>query len=95
MAVNELLEREKRTAGAVICREALPAFSVSIGVWTVREHVRAALGTEPFLFETMDAAFAFIDSRMDIKKDGWVRNSSVLKDFYTQRRIEDYYGRSA
>ncbi len=95
MAVNELLEQEKRTAGAVICREALPAFSVSIGVWTVREHVRAALKTKPFSFDTMDKAFEFIDTKTDIKKDGWVKNSSVLTDFYTQRRIEDYYGRSA
>ncbi len=47
MAVNELLTRERRTAGAVIMREAHPGYVMPVGVWNVRENVRAALKTVP------------------------------------------------
>ena len=91
MAVNELLLKERRTAGAVIMREAHPGYVMPVGVWNVRENVRAALTTKPYKFDTLDKALAHVDGVMDIKKDTWIKNSGILKDFLTQRRIEDYY----
>lgn len=91
MAVNELLTKERRTAGAVIMREAHPGYIMPVGVWNVRENVRAALRTEPRRFETLDGALTFIDSMMDIKRTNWIRNSDILKDWIVQRRIEEYY----
>lgn len=95
MAVNELLEREKRTAGAVICREAHPGYVMPVGVWNVRENVRMALTGEPRRFDTLDRMFEYLDTVFDIKKHGWIRNSDVFSDYMRQRRIEDYYGPSA
>lgn len=95
MAVNELLEREHRTAGAVICREAHEGYVMPVGVWNVRENVRMALKTEPLRFDTMDAALTFIESKMDLKRQTWIRNSGVLTDWFTQKRIEDFFGASA
>ena len=95
MAVNELLEREHRTAGAVICREAHEGYVMPVGVWNVRENVRAALRTPPLRFGTMEAALDFIESKMDLKREVWIRNSGVLTDWFTQRRLEDYFGPSA
>lgn len=91
MAVNELLTREKRTAGAVIMREAHPGYIMPVGVWNVRENVRAALKTVPYHYENLDQALAHVDRVMDIKRDTWIRNSGVMKDWIVQRRIEDYY----
>ncbi|AIZ56104.1 hypothetical protein Mpt1_c02040 [Candidatus Methanoplasma termitum] len=91
MAVNELLLEQRRTAGVVIMREAHPGYIMPVGVWNVRENVRAALTTKPFKFETLDRALAHVDGVMDIKKDTWIRNSGILRDYLTQRRIEDYY----
>jgi hypothetical protein len=91
MAVNELLLKEHRTAGVVILREAHPGYIMPVGVWNVRENVRAALRTKPFKFDTLDKALAHVDGVMDIKRDTWIKNSGMLKDFLTQRRIEDYY----
>ena len=91
MAVNELLIKEGRTAGAVIMREAHPGYVMPVGVWNVRENVRAALRTEPLHFETLDAALGRVEQTMDIKRDGWIRNSDVMRDWIVQRRIEDYY----
>ena len=95
MAVNELLEREHRTAGAVICREAHEGYVMPVGVWNVRENVRMALKTVPMKFDTMDAALTFIESKMDLKRQTWIRNSGVLTDWFTQKRIEDFFGPSA
>ena len=95
MAVNELLEREHRTAGAVICREAHEGYVMPVGVWNVRENVRMALRTEPLRFNTMDGALTFIESKMDLKRKTWIKNSGVLTDWFTQKRIEDFFGASA
>lgn len=94
MAVNELLEKEHRTAGAVICREAHEGYVMPVGVWNVRENVRAALRTRPLEFPTLDAALGFVTSKMDLGKETWVRNSDVFTDWYSQGRLEDYFGAS-
>ena len=95
MAVNELLERQHMTAGAVICREAHAGYVMPVGVWNVRENVRRTLKTEPLHFDTLDQVFSFMETKMDIKRDRWIKASGVLTDWCTQKRIEDYYGRSA
>lgn len=95
MAVNELLQRERHTAGVVICREAHPGYVMPVGVWNVRENVRRTLKTIPMTFESLDGAFDFIDTKMDIKRGRWYGTSEVFRDFRTQRRIDDFYGRSA
>ncbi|MCQ2078434.1 MAG: Nre family DNA repair protein [archaeon] len=95
MAVNELLEREHRTAGAVICREAHEGYVMPVGVWNVRANVREALKTQPFRFDTMDKALSFVESRMDLKRDVWIRNSGVLTDWFTQKRLDDFFGASS
>ena len=91
MAVNERLTEERRTAGVVIFREAHPGYVMPVGVWNVRENVREALKTKPYTYDTLSKAMDHVDSVMEIPKETWVQNSGVLKDWYTQRRIEDYY----
>ncbi len=91
MAVNELLIKERRTAGAVIMREAHPGYVMPVGVWNVRENVRAALKTEPFHYESLDRALDHVDRVMDIKRRTWIHHSGVMRDWIIQRRIEDYY----
>lgn len=90
MAINELLTEEKRTAGAVILREAHPGYVMPVGVWNVRENVRAALKTKPHKFESLNKAFDFIESVMEIKRDMWTAHSGVLTDYKIQRRLDDY-----
>ncbi|MDR3206302.1 MAG: Nre family DNA repair protein [Candidatus Methanoplasma sp.] len=91
MAVNELLLREGRTAGVVICREAHPGYVMPVGVWNVRENVRAALTTPPHKYDSLNGALAHIDRVMDIKQKTWIRHSGILKDWLIQRRLDEYY----
>ena len=90
LAVNELLTAERRQAGAVIFREAHPGYVMPVGVWNVRENVRAALKTRPHSFETMSTALQHIGSRMDISLERWISSSAILTDMMTQRRLDDY-----
>ncbi len=90
LAVNELLTAERRQAGAVIFREAHPGYVMPVGVWNVRENVRAALKTAPHRFETLNQALQHVTSRMDIPLETWIRHSGVLTDMMTQRRLDDY-----
>ena len=90
MAVNELLIKEGRTAGAVIFREAHPGYVMPVGVWNVRERVREALTTEPFRFDTLEGALTHIDGLMDIPRKVWLQHSGILRDFMVQRRIDDF-----
>ncbi len=90
MAVNELLLEQNRTAGVVIFREAHPGYVMPVGVWNVRENVRAALKTKPLKYDTLEGAMKYIDGVMDIPRKVWIQNSGILKDFYRQRRLEDF-----
>jgi hypothetical protein len=89
-AVNELLSRERRQAGAVIFREAHPGYVMPVGVWNVRENVRMALNQVPSRFGTLIEALAHLGERMDIPVSTWMKHSGVLKDLIYQRRIDDF-----
>ncbi|MBU0684346.1 MAG: Nre family DNA repair protein [Candidatus Thermoplasmatota archaeon] len=91
LAVNELLQRERRQAGVSIMREAHPGYILPVGVWNVRENVRSALRTSPKRFATLKAALTHISTIMDIPISRWIRNSSILKDALFQRRIDDLW----
>ncbi|NYT11303.1 MAG: hypothetical protein GKC03_01970 [Methanomassiliicoccales archaeon] len=90
LAINELLSRERRQAGAVIFREAHPGYIMPVGVWNVRENVRRTLEQVPTKFDTLDKALAHVQMMMDIPMNRWIKNSAILKDVMQQRRIEDY-----
>ena len=90
LAVNELLNKERRQAGVVILREAHPGYIMPIGVWNVRESVRRALQQDCRKFDTLDKAIVYVSQKMDIPLQRWIRNSALLKDQLYQKRIEDF-----
>jgi hypothetical protein len=90
LAVNELLIKEKRQAGAVILREAHPGYIMPIGVWNVRESVRKALKEKYRKFDTLDKALIFVSEKMDIPLQRWIKNSAILKNQLFQKRLEDF-----
>ena len=91
LAVNELLLAQGRTAGVIVLREIHPGYDIPLGVWNIRENVRAALREEPVTSDGLEGLWPHINEYMDVKRDTWMRNSAVLQDWKTQRRIEDYY----
>lgn len=90
-AVNEYLVKERRQARVVILREAHPGYIMPVGVWNVRENVRAALASTPKKFSSLDEAFNYISKRLVIQKKRWIRESTVLKDTMYQKGLEDFF----
>jgi hypothetical protein len=90
LAVNEVLNKERRQAGVVIFREAHPGYIMPIGVWNVRESVRKSLKENYEKFDTLDQALLFISKKMDINLQRWIKNSAILKNNLYQKRIEDF-----
>ncbi len=91
LAVNEYLIKERRQACVVILREAHPGYIMPVGVWNVRENVRAALKSQPRKFSSLDEAFQYISCRLVIPKDRWIRESTILKEALFQKRLEEFF----
>ena len=90
LATCEHLLREGRQAKVVILREAHSGYIMPVGVWNVRENVRAALRGPGERFSSLEAALTHIQSKFDIPMSRWTRNSFVLKDSRFQRRLTDF-----
>ena len=90
LAVNELLNSERRQAGVVILRETHPGYIMPIGVWNVRESVRSALKKDYRKFDTLNNALLHISEIMAIPIQRWIKNSAILKHQLFQKRIDDY-----
>jgi hypothetical protein len=91
LAVNEYLVKEKRQARVVILREAHPGYIMPVGVWNVRENVRAALKSAPRKCASLNEAFEYISTRLVISKARWIKESTVLKETLFQRGLEDFF----
>ncbi len=90
LASCEYLTREKRQAKVVILREAHSGYVMPVGVWNVRENVRAALKGPCEKFNSLEAALTHIQTKFDIPISRWTRNSFILKDSRFQRRLTDF-----
>jgi len=90
LAVNELLNKERRQAGAIIMRESHPGYIMPIGVWNVRESVRRALKEQYRKFDTLHEALIHASEKMDIPLQRWIKNSAILKNQLYQKRLEDF-----
>jgi len=90
LAVNELLNKERRQAGAIIMRESHPGYIMPIGVWNVRESVRRTL-KEPYRkFDTLHEALVHVSEKVNIPLQRWIKNSAILKNQLYQKRLEDF-----
>ncbi|MEM4309060.1 MAG: Nre family DNA repair protein [Thermoplasmata archaeon] len=90
LAVNEKLHEMQRQAGVVIMREAHPGYIMPVGVWNVREAVRAALKNPPKKFNTLQEALDYAGSKLAIPMKRWIKESAVLKYLLLQKRLDEY-----
>src|SRR5437879_7462191 len=90
LAVGEALERAQPQAATVSLPETHPGYIMPVGVWNVREHVRAALRQPPRLFSRMREALDHLRTRLDIPMERYVRVSEVLQHVIYQRTFDDY-----
>ncbi|UCE97019.1 MAG: hypothetical protein JSV51_04400 [Candidatus Bathyarchaeota archaeon] len=90
LAACELLVKERRQAMVIVFREARPGYIMPVGVWQVRENVRNAVRQHPLKFSTLEQALQRISSQFHIPIQRWIRNSRLIINARTQRKITQY-----
>jgi len=90
LAVSEYLDSISRQAGAVMLREIHPGYIMPVGVWNVRESLRALLKTKFERFDSMDAALNYACTIFEIPKHSWIQTSALLQKAYFQRKISEF-----
>ncbi len=88
LATSEALLDQGRQAGVVVLREVHPGEILPLGVWNVREHVRAALRRPYETFATTGELLERIRTTFAIPLARWLTASAVLHDYRTQRRLD-------
>lgn len=92
LAVAEYLTRVRRQAVAVLMREIYPGFNLPIGVWFVREQLRAMFREGPIArFSGVREAIRYILSGAKLGMR-WARESVLLRRAVSQRRLTDFVG---
>jgi DNA repair protein NreA len=92
LATSEALLRLGRQAGAVVLREVHPGEILPVGVWNVREHVRAAMQERPTRVGSLPELHELLRATFSIPLDRWLAQSAVLHEARTQRRLDDWVG---
>jgi len=90
LAVSEYLDSIGRQAGAIMLREIHPGYIMPVGVWNVRESLRALFKTPFERFDSMDNAMNHVSGIFEIPKRGWMETSMLLQNAYIQRKISEF-----
>src|SRR2546422_3661980 len=90
LAVTEYLDTIRRQAGAIMLREIHPGYIMPVGVWNVRESLRALFKTPFERFDSMDNAMKHVSGIFEIPKRGWMETSMLLQNAYLQRKISEF-----
>src|SRR3989475_11829856 len=90
LAVSEYLDAIGRQAGAIMLREIHPGYIMPVGVWNVRESLRALFKTQFEQLDSMDAAMNYVSTIFEIPKRDWIENSALLQKAYFQRKISEF-----
>jgi len=94
LAIAEHLHARRRQAVAIVLREIYPGFNLPIGVWFVRENIRAMLRKGPVLVTSDFKEVLELlnrETRLGAKK--WVASSKLFKLLLFSRRISEFFGR--
>ncbi len=91
LALAEKLKNERRQASALVLREIHPGYILPIGVWNIRESIRAALRIKPTKFNTINEAINFTGKHLTIPYKKWLEKSTLLKQLHYQKKISEYF----
>jgi len=75
----------------LVLREIHPGYILPVGVWNVRESVRAALSMNPARFDSFHSALDFALAQLSIPRKAWLQTSHLLREAFFQRRISNYF----
>ena len=88
LAVLEHLVAAQRQATAVVYREVTEDYWAPLGVWVIREGVRAAMRGPPERHPDMGSALGAVRDRVRIPD--WHKRATLLEEIMAQRRLDDF-----
>ena len=86
----EYLAEKKIQAAVLVLREIRPEYAVPVGVWQIREAIRAAMKKEPYIAESFDDGTSFASKRMSVGKSEWLSRGRLLK-MLKQKSISEFF----
>ncbi len=90
LATAEFMLRTRRKGMAVLYREIYPGFNLPIGVWYVRENLRALFRGKPKRFSSLEELLRDIKDLTKVPLNVWVRRSAILSKLLRNRRLDEY-----
>ncbi len=90
LAVAEHFSKKKKQGGALILREIRPEYAVPVGVWQIREGLRAALKQSPKIVNDLNSALNEACNKLSISKTEWLKKGNMLR-LLRQTMISDFY----
>ncbi|MEM1994807.1 MAG: Nre family DNA repair protein [Nitrososphaerales archaeon] len=90
LAVAEALNRYGRQATALVLREIYPEYILPVGVWNVRESVRAAFKSKSLIFDTLEDVLKFVKGLLKVPLRSWIEHSVILREALHQKSMKDY-----
>jgi len=90
LGVAEYLVQKKLQAAVLVLREIRPEYAVPVGVWQIREAIRAAMKKEPYIAGNFIDGVNFASKRMSIGKSEWLSRGRLLK-MLRQKSISEFF----
>ena len=90
LAVAEYLNKVKRQAIAIVLREIYPGFDIPIGVWFVREQLRALFKQKPIVVDTLEKALQILNNVSMLGVEKWKKHSILLRKLLYENKIWRY-----
>ncbi|HXG74571.1 MAG TPA: hypothetical protein VNK44_07120 [Candidatus Nitrosotenuis sp.] len=90
LGAAEYLKKKQRQAGVLVLREIRSEYAVPVGVWQVREAIRAAVSKKPTSAAGLEQALDIACKHFSISKSEWLSKGTLLR-FLKQKTITDYF----
>lgn len=90
LAVSEYLNSIGRSGAPILWREIYPNFNIPLGVWFVRENVRAMFKSHPMEFDTFDGALGYLSSFTKVPIRMW-RGRSWVASSLKEPTLDRYF----
>ena len=90
LGVAEYLAEKKLQASVLVLREIRPEYAIPVGVWQIREAIRAAMQKNPYIAQNFDDAVSFASQRMSISKIEWLSRGRLLQ-MLKQKSISEFF----
>lgn len=90
LGVAEYLKKIQRQAGVLVLREIRAEYAVPVGVWQVREAIRAAVSKNPTGADSLEQGLDIACKHFSINKSEWLSKGTILR-MLKQKSITDYF----